>query len=283
MTIRTIGTHDGDFHLDELVALSTLRLIHPNSRIVRTRDEGYLKNCDVRVDVGGKYCHETGDYDHHQKEGAGKRENGVPYASAGLVWKHYGRNLCDSDEAHQLVNSRLIQFVDAEDCGVGKKFPGVYTLADVVRRFRFFPEERRFETALSFVQTVLENEIRASSAQVISNVKTRKALEKSRQLSYVVLDRDTGWQQVLVEESNKLYAIHPSSDRTNYRVRAIPIEVDGFELRKALPESWRGLKDGSLQEVTEVNDAIFCHPNGFIAGAKSLDGAVRLAEIASSQ
>lgn len=35
------------------------------------------------VDIGGVYDLETNHFDHHQIGGAGKRENGIPYAAIG--------------------------------------------------------------------------------------------------------------------------------------------------------------------------------------------------------
>ena len=46
-----IGTHDGKFHCDEVLACYMLRI-----------DE-----CDIVVDVGGVYDPSTHRYDHHQK------------------------------------------------------------------------------------------------------------------------------------------------------------------------------------------------------------------------
>ena len=51
--------------------------------IIRSRNIEFLKrNCQILVDIGG------GKFDHHQKNGNGKRENGISYASAGLVWQY---------------------------------------------------------------------------------------------------------------------------------------------------------------------------------------------------
>ena len=36
-------------------------------------------------DIGG------GEFDHHQAGGNGQRDNGVKYASCGLIWKSYGK------------------------------------------------------------------------------------------------------------------------------------------------------------------------------------------------
>jgi uncharacterized UPF0160 family protein len=60
------------------------------------------------------------------------------------------------------------------------------------------------------------------------------------------------------------------------------VEASSFKARKDLPKSWSGLRDQELAAVTGVADSVFCHLNLFIGGARSLDGAVRLAELALS-
>lgn len=84
-----IGTHNGIFHADEIVACAILCLFHftMSVQILRTRDPNMLLQCDICVDVGG------GHYDHHQAGFHKTRENGIKYASAGLVWESYGRQL----------------------------------------------------------------------------------------------------------------------------------------------------------------------------------------------
>lgn len=286
MKYSRIGVHDGDFHLDELIAIATLRIQNPLLEILRTRDLEVLSSLDARIDVGGKYSLETHDFDHHQKGGAGKRENGVPYASAGLIWNNFGRVLCNSDESHLIVDKKLIQYVDAEDTGFGGRDNKIYSLADVIRKFKFRHEsdkclfQQAFNNALDISQMVLENEILSSNSQVDTNQVVRRVLNDFKGLPYVILDRDSGWQDVLVQESDKNFVIYQSPDG-NYRVRAIPTEVDGLNLRLPLPESWAGLKGDNLSQVSGVEDAVFCHPNKFMAGAKSLDGAIRLAKKAS--
>ncbi len=67
-----------------------LGLVHGPLQIVRTRDEALLAAADVRVDIGGRSDPASGDFDHHQRGGAGERANGIRYASFGLVWRHHG-------------------------------------------------------------------------------------------------------------------------------------------------------------------------------------------------
>lgn len=52
-----IGTHDGSFHCDEVLAISMLKLLpkYENSVIVRSRDPLVLGKCQIVCDVGAKY------------------------------------------------------------------------------------------------------------------------------------------------------------------------------------------------------------------------------------
>ena len=86
----TIGTHNGLFHCDEVVACALLSMFIQNLygeevdiNIIRTRDPSILEKCDICVDIG------EGKYDHHYTGFNEKRdgENGEMYASAGLVFK----------------------------------------------------------------------------------------------------------------------------------------------------------------------------------------------------
>lgn len=59
--ILTIGTHNGIFHSDEVVACAILCLINSNMsiHILLTRDNEMLNLCNICVDIGG------GKYDYH--------------------------------------------------------------------------------------------------------------------------------------------------------------------------------------------------------------------------
>jgi len=121
-----IGTHNGIFHCDEVVAVAILNLLRDNVSVIRSRNIEFLnRKCDVLVDIGG------GEFDHHQKGGNGERKNGVRYASAGLVWREYGNaiiskiakenNITLSERENKLlvylIDRDVIQVVDKEDNG----------------------------------------------------------------------------------------------------------------------------------------------------------------------
>jgi uncharacterized UPF0160 family protein len=119
MAKTKIVTHSSKFHTDDIFAVATLILVlgEENIEVVRSRDPEVIKTGDYVVDVGGEYNLDTKRFDHHQKGGAGQRENGIPYASFGLVWKHFGTQVSGSEEVMKRIDQQLVQPVDAGDNG----------------------------------------------------------------------------------------------------------------------------------------------------------------------
>ena len=60
VNMKTIGTHSGTFHCDEVLACGMLKLLpeYKDAEIVRSRDPKVLEPCDIVVDVGGVFDHE---------------------------------------------------------------------------------------------------------------------------------------------------------------------------------------------------------------------------------
>ncbi len=92
-----IGTHDGTFHCDEVLAISMLRLLpaYKDSVVVRTRDPAKLAQCQIVVDVGAEYDASRFRFDHHQRgfEHTLGDNFKTKLSSAGLVYKHFGRDM----------------------------------------------------------------------------------------------------------------------------------------------------------------------------------------------
>ncbi len=287
--IRVVATHSGTFHADDVFAVSVLRLIYPNARVMRTRNTDELKKADIRIDVGGVYHFLTKDFDHHQRGGAGMRENGIPYASAGLIWKHFGKRLVSSDEVFNQIDAKIIQYVDADDVGfegytVEKLKP--YTVSDFISGLNpHWPNvssalfDSYFEEAVSIVVNLLKREIEGTEGIFKAKTLLRKKIKGSTG-KYIVLDEYLPWKETLVQESNLYYIVYRDPIENNWLIMAVPVSLDSFENRKDLPKSWAGLVNEALQKVTGVKDATFCHNNLFCAVAKTKQGAIKLVELA---
>lgn len=62
-------------------------------------------------------------------------------------------------------------------------------------------------------------------------------------------------------EKQILYVIFPD-EKGNYRIQGVPKASQSFELRLALPENWRGVRDKELDLVTGIDGCIFVHASG---------------------
>src|SRR3989344_7727778 len=118
-----IVTHDSSFHTDDIFACATLLILYPDAEIIRSRDQKVIESADIVFDVGGIYDPQNKKFDHHQTGGAGKRENGIPYASFGLVWKEFGEKICGGKEEAEIIDRELVVAIDAIDNGVEVSTP----------------------------------------------------------------------------------------------------------------------------------------------------------------
>lgn len=100
--LTLIGTHDGSFHCDEVLAISMLSLLpkykpSSNTYIIRTRNPELLDKCNIVVDVGAIYDPATLRFDHHQRSFVDCLNEGefihTKLSSAGLIYKHFGKDI----------------------------------------------------------------------------------------------------------------------------------------------------------------------------------------------
>lgn len=110
----TIGTHNGVFHTDEVIAIAFLKIEEPRREVevIRTRDMNTLSECDFLVDVGGEYDGQT-KFDHHQWNYESKFYG---KSSAGLVYDF----LIDNKGWTEQFTS-FIEHVDARDTRSSRK------------------------------------------------------------------------------------------------------------------------------------------------------------------
>ncbi len=83
-----IATHDGTFHADETTACAILTYLYDNNTIIRSRDSLELEKADIIIDVSNQ--NDDKHFDHHSKDFTLCRDNGIKYATAGLMWKKFG-------------------------------------------------------------------------------------------------------------------------------------------------------------------------------------------------
>lgn len=289
-----IATHDAKFHTDDVFAVATLFILlgKENCEVIRTRDKALITSADYVVDVGMIYDQEKNRFDHHQLEGAGQRENGIPYASFGLVWKKFGQKVCDSESIYAYLDASLVQAIDALDNGMDitrALVPGVcpFDINSVVNQYRLTWKEegdwdKNFLECVVWAMQLLEREIKMAQDYEEAKAITIKAYEDTEDKRLIMIDEkyDLGREivsKVLSKFSEPIFAVLYRKDVGNWQIVTIR-KGEGFESKKPLPEAWRGKVDGELSEISGVSGAVFCHRGGFMCVVDSKEGILALAE-----
>ena len=303
-----VVTHSGKFHADDAWAVAVLNILYPDCEIVRTRDPATIEAADFAIDVGGIWDPATGRFDHHQKGFSGARQSGVPYASAGLVWREYGARCVATlarehtgqqlgeDTAQQLayaIDADIVQYLDLSDVGAAKNAPGGYGLSAVVSGYNpnWMDEQRmgygeateayrlaQFRKAMALLTDIMVNSVkyRVGALLALEQVRGSEAMEDGRVL--FLKNGALPWSAVVRKEMPKvLFVISHSIAEQRYMIHTVPVSAESFDARADLPEPWAGLRDADLAAVTGVPDATFCHNGRFIAAAKSFEGIRELA------
>lgn len=289
--MQMIATHDGSFHPDDVLAVATIQLTLGDVpvSVIRTRNPEKIAQADWVVDVGNVYDPTTQRFDHHQN-GLPARENGIPYAAFGLVWRAYGETVCGSAAVAAEIEARLVQPIDAGDNGVS-----LYTLSDhqvqpyelfsVISSFRpvwgsEHDMDEAFLEAVTFAKTLLE--------KIIAHTKAAEAVREMAETSYraaedktlLVFD-DPVDRHMFIAYPEVQVVVYPSDiEKHKWKAATIPTGDVQFESRVDFPAAWGGLRDGELAAVSGIPDAGFCHKGRFLFVAASKESAVRAANIA---
>lgn len=290
MTDKTVVTHSGNFHADDVFSIAALKQVFPTMKLVRTRDTAKIQQADIVVDVGGEYDADAGRFDHHQRGGAGERENGIPYSSFGLIWKHYGLEICKGNQELALtIDKKLVSIIDAIDCGYtqgpAKDINQGITLSQTISMFNPTWQEPdnfdiSFDEAVEFASRMLTRFIAAANGGISAKSIVAAAINNAENPQLIILKQYTPWKSTvnaLAKEA--LYVVYPSQSG-QWMIQTVPVEPGSFEDRKSLPSHWAGLSDESFQTATGIDDAMFCHNGLFIAGAKTFDSIIKMANLA---
>jgi len=282
MDRKIVAVHDGVFHADDVFAVASLKRIFA-VEIVRTRDPEKLKRAEMCVDVGG------GTFDHHMPSGAGARGNGVPYAAFGLVWREFGERICESWRVAAMVDKRLIQPVDSGDTGFAMKQANgdsVYNVSNVISRMNpeWYEEPQDFDAtfakAVEFAGVILDREISHYRGMLLADAEVEATIAATEDKRLIVLKRFCPWFRCVARQTESLYVLFPDTIGGGWRMQCVPKDLNSRDKRRPMPTAWAGKNGDEFARLTGVDDATFCHPARFIAGARSKEGILALAKLA---
>ncbi len=127
---------------------------------------------------------------------------------------------------------------------------------------------------------LLKRFIASANGGISAKAIVAKAIDNAEDPRVIVLEKYTPWKRTVNALSeDALYVVYPSQTG-QWRIQTVPVELGSFEDKKPLPKLWAGLSDNELQEVTGIDDAMFCHNGLFIAGAESFESTMKMASMA---
>lgn len=301
MTPDFLVTHSGGFHADELLSSVILTRLFPAARIVRSRAPEWITAAPDRIiyDVGGSYDAAARIFDHHQR-GAPLRDDGQPYSSFGLIWKHYGLDYlaaCGIPEQHlgtihASFDGSFVLPIDLMDNGAlspsgplaGLTLPALLeTLKPVFDETDPEADDRSFHVALAIARSFVEARIGRSAAKLRAEGLVHQAIVDAGERRILELPMGMPFRPAVIKAGadQLLFVVHPRDK--DWCLTGIRLADEGFELRADLPAAWAGLTNGDLEAACGVAGASFCHNGRFIAAAKTREAALAMADLAVTE
>lgn len=293
-----IAVHNGVFHADDVFCIALMQLIDEKIEVVRTRDEKVIGGCDLAADVG------EGPYDHHQRDKV-LREDEIPYSAFGLLWRDYGIKLVSQiaqgeleeellEEVVKQVAQEFITQIDASDNGIQLNTyeSPVMTLSQVISSFvPMQGEEQSMDEAFFEAVHLAKHILRKEVCKCIGAYLNRKQVEKELanqpidNTHYLILDGGIKWKEALVtlDIEEKVWFVVFEDTTGSWRIQTVPKEMGSFVARVNLPEEWGGKREDELESLLGIGGCIFCHPNLFIAGNQTKEGAIKMAQVAVTE
>jgi uncharacterized UPF0160 family protein len=293
-------THSGGFHADELLSSVILTRLFPQAKIVRSRDPQWITPSEDRIiyDVGGAYDAQVRIFDHHQR-GAPVREDGQPFSSFGLIWKHFGRDYLVAldipadhvETVHAAFDRSFVLPIDLVDNGAlspstagqlaGLTLPSLLeTLKPAFDDREPDADDRAFHQALVIARHFVEAGVGRHAAKLRAETLVLEAIRATGDARVLELPMGMPFRPAIIKAGAEhlLFVVHPRDK--DWCVTGIRRDEDGFALRADLPAAWAGLTNGDLEAASGVKGASFCHNGRFIAAARTREAALALAEIA---
>ncbi len=268
-------THSGKFHVDDVI--STVFLSKLLEKIILLRiSSTENKNLENKIvyDIG------FGEFDHHQKNRNGQRENGIFYSSIGLLWQKFGKKYLEKlkvkniDKTFEYMDKELIQYIDATD-NMQTEYLENKISPDFIKLCNpewdeNISEDEAFIRALKLADEFWEIYLKHAIAEVEA---VDIILDKIKNCKdcYLVLDKEMPYRKAIkLSNNDKLKYIIFKSRREGYDIRTIS---DTYKFKKELVQA----KDiNTARILTNINDLIYVDMHGNLCCTKTLESAIQL-------
>lgn len=219
-------THSGKFHVDDTMSTIFLSKILDKVVLIRIPSIDNKNIADKIVyDIGG------GEFDHHQKNRNGQRDNGIYYSSIGLLWRKYGKEYLKTlmvnnvEKTFKYIDEELIQYIDVAD-NMQIEYAKNKILPDFIKLCN--PEwDEKTEENEAFIKAIkLADEfwkvyIKHAIAVVEATEIILKKIEDCKDC-YLILDTDMPYKRAIsIAKRNDIKYIIFKSKREGYDIRTL--------------------------------------------------------------
>lgn len=276
MINQKIYTHDGTFHIDELMAIvfiarfyfkkpvSSLEIIR--TRDVKTLDEAKLAN-DFVIDVGREHDPSAYNFDHHQVDESLKHPDGIPKSACGLIFDWLDKERKIPEMFYDYVKN-LSKDVDMCDNGAKAWKDGEFFFT-----FNRGDDEeeqyRQFRKALVAIEGYVDNHLYAIKRVDIVNKEIEKSIKESIDNNHpelLIFDSKVEEARRVGTEKHSAFWIACGNGLNEWSIKTICSDPDKpFSSRRNMPSEWCGLENEALESLTGIKGMRFCHKAGFAA------------------
>lgn len=290
--LKTIVTHDGVFHADEVFATALIKLVAKSKNenkieVIRTRNPKILQEhlnleTSIVIDVGNS------EFDHHQ-ELKYNTINGeeVPMSSFGLVHKKFlelGLIMFDKDL------QSLVTEIDKADNGVASS-----SISTLIRTFT--PNwndtsdtamEDAFKKAVKFAKKILKNMLDKTNSSLlaeetikneIQNLKKKELLYGTKR-NYIILETFIPFQETIIKYNKTAL----EEDKIKFVINKNKNKFNLHTIKKSLGSFENHVDLISLDMAKEVGINVdFIHNNKFFAVADSVEALEEIIAISMGE
>ncbi len=225
---------------------------------------------------------DCGEFDHHQKNKNGQRENGIYYSSIGLLWKKFGRkyleklNVENIDNTFEYIDKELIQYIDATD-NMQMEYLESKISPDFVKLCNpewneKISEDEAFAKALKLADGFWKVYIKNAIAEVNATEIIRKKIEECKEC-FLILDKEMPYRRAMkLYNDDKIKYIIFKSRREGYEVRAV---TEKYKFKDCIVKAENIEK---CIELTGIDDLIYVDNHAKLCCTKKLNSAIKLVE-----